>query len=239
MSQHPLLCEHCGYPFDAKRTVKGPVICPACGLVAHPHGIAATAPNCAQPGPTRVSSILRMAWAILILVLLLFNLYHLLRLRNDVRILSKTATHPDDEMLLMNTAEAPNNGEAPAIPDESQAIQEIALRDVLQNALSEEELRQYTYYSNKLAERYPPYAVNDFIKLRQLNGLIQRGQFIGLKDDAVLLLQNGVIQNILLAQLDRDSRMRIDTVFREKAIQFQMNKELKTPNEAHPSSSGR
>ena len=239
MSRHPLLCEHCGYPFDAKRTVKGPVICPACGLIAHPHGIAEPAPNNAKPGPTKFFSALRLAWQALILVLLLLNLHHLLRLRADIRTLCDASAHTSSGVLPVGTAEAPDEEELPVMPDESQAIQETTLRDIKQNALSEEDLRQYTFYLNKLDERYPPYTVNDFIKLRQLNGLIQRGQFIGLKDDGVLLLQNGTIQNILLSQLDPDSRMRVDTVFREKAVQFQMNKALMNQNESYPFSSER
>ncbi|MDD2235679.1 MAG: hypothetical protein PHG65_00550 [Kiritimatiellae bacterium] len=184
-------------------------------------------------------SALRVGWQVLILALLLLNLHHLLRLRTEVRNLRETTALQDDGLRTAEQAETPRNGEEEAIADESQAILETTLRDTTENTLSEEDLRQYAYYSDKLDERYPLHAVNEYIKLRQLNGLIQRGQFIGLKDDAVLLLQNGAIQNILLSQLDRDSRIRVDPVFREKAVQFQMNKILMNPSESHPSSSGR
>lgn len=235
MNQHSLLCEHCGYPFDPKRTVRGPVICPACGLTAHPYGTLTGSPSAFV---RRTPPVL---WLLpLLTLLLLANLFGLYLLHSDLQSLREALMPPENSTALSLPEETnENRAEKATAADDTQAIQETPLRSTHQQALSEEDLQLYTLYAAKLDERYPVYTINDYVKLRQISGLIQRGQFIGLKDDTVLLLQNGSVQHILLSQLDRDSRIRIDPVFREKAIQFQMNKATINPNEIQPSSSGR
>ena len=239
-NQPPLLCEHCGYPFDPKRTVKGPVICPACGLTAHPYG---TAQKVAAPSCTRTGRWLLAFVLVLMFGLLLVNTVGLYQTRKAQSALIESVTVLSDLVLQNNIIQTEENrviSDTAALVAEAQAIQETALRNTPQESLSEQDRQIYNSYAAKLDERYPPCATNDFVKLRQINGLILRGQFIGLKDDTLLLLQNGTIQTILLPQLDRDSRLRVDPVFREKAIQFQMNKASTNQGDQQPpASSGR
>ncbi len=76
----------------------------------------------------------------------------------------------------------------------------------------------------RLAKNFPVAKTNEEIKLRLQNGQLQRGRLVGLKDDFVLLLQNGEIHDINRALLDRESRMKVDPAYREKAIRYQMNR---------------
>lgn len=241
MNRSTLLCEHCGYPFDPNRTVKGPVICPACGLTAHPHGHADAESPPVKTGRGMPPGLL-IAGQALIIGVLLFNTVCLYRTRQTMEAIHQAVTSLADIMLQTDQAQPPpeNLSANPPPEDEMLAIQETTLRDAEAGGFSAEDRARYDACAQKLDERYPLYAINDYVKMRRLNGLILRGQFIGVKDDVVLLLQNGQIQNILLTQLDRDSRIRIDPVFREKAIQFQMNRtSAQQSDQQQPSSSGR
>lgn len=228
MNPTDFACEHCGYPFDPKRTVKGPVICPACGLTAHPHQNARRASLSDPTSSGRTIRIIQPLVLLLILGLLLFNtisLYTTRRtvtsLRETVNILAEAARQPEASdpagqvaaEVPADTANAPATNPPPGEMDDESAAPPDPRRDPRYRALAE-----------KMDARIPAAFPNDAVKIRRLNGQILRGQYLGLKDGAVLLLQNGEIQNILPDQLDRDSRLRVDPAYREKAIQFQMSK---------------
>ncbi len=228
MNPTDFACEHCGYPFDPKRTVKGPVICPACGLTAHPHQKAQRTSFLNPTAPGRTIRIIQSLALLLILSVLLFNSISLHMTRRTVTSLRETvntlaeaarqanAPEPAGQSAAdvpMDTANAPATNLPPGEMNDESADAPDPRLNPLYRALAEQ-----------MDARHPVAFTNDNVKLRRQNGQILRGQYLGLKDGAVLLLQNGEIQNILPDQLDRDSRLRVDPAYREKAIQFQMNK---------------
>lgn len=82
----------------------------------------------------------------------------------------------------------------------------------------------YRQLEARLERNFPKAQINSEVKLRQQNGLILRGTFLGIKDDAVLLLQNDQIIDITSSALDRESRLSTDSAFRDKVIRMQIKK---------------
>lgn len=82
----------------------------------------------------------------------------------------------------------------------------------------------------QLDKKYPRYAKGEAIALRKSNGMVQRGTLDVVTLTLVVLIQNGRHTEIPLAELDRETRLRCDPVYREKWIDAQVKKRFKDLN---------
>ncbi|HIE10503.1 MAG TPA: hypothetical protein EYP62_02710 [Kiritimatiellae bacterium] len=71
-----------------------------------------------------------------------------------------------------------------------------------------------------LEERYPPFQKDEEAGLRLRSGIVYRGRFLGVKGDVVVIVRGGRPLEIPLADLDRPSRLRSDTSFRRKYLEY-------------------
>lgn len=70
-----------------------------------------------------------------------------------------------------------------------------------------------------LDQSRPLYVYGDSVELRRKNGRMHRGVFLGVYDDLALVVYGDIRDRVPLDELDRDSRIRTDPVYRERMIE--------------------
>jgi ribosomal protein L40E len=73
----------------------------------------------------------------------------------------------------------------------------------------------------RVDRRYPRFERDEQVALRLRNGLVHRGTYLGVKNNTVVLIQEEGSKEVPLDDLDRTTRLRCDTAFRERFIDFQ------------------
>ena len=79
---------------------------------------------------------------------------------------------------------------------------------------------------SQLDQRQPLFEKNQDIAIRKTNGMVQRGSFLGIKDNVLVLAQENNVLEIPLKELDRASRIRCDKKFREYMVETKVKKRI-------------
>jgi len=78
----------------------------------------------------------------------------------------------------------------------------------------------------RLDQQEPMYKAGDAVEFRKVNGVVIRGKLQAVNPDSVVVLREEGEITVLLAELDRKSRVRCDTVFRDTSIEFLVKKNV-------------
>jgi len=76
----------------------------------------------------------------------------------------------------------------------------------------------------ELERKYPVYQKKQQVKLRQGNGRIRRGEYLGIKSNILVLVEGSSAAEIPLALLDRDTRLHCDEAFRKQYIHSRLRR---------------
>lgn len=106
---------------------------------------------------------------------------------------------------------------APAAPVEADAG-----RSEEEVRRAEDELR--AWLTQQLVQTHPVFTNGEFVAIRRTSGMVQRGVYLGINSNTVVLMADGHPTRIPLAVLDHPSRLRSDVAAREKFIEYQMKK---------------
>ncbi|MBU1910720.1 MAG: hypothetical protein KJ726_11795, partial [Verrucomicrobia bacterium] len=101
------------------------------------------------------------------------------------------------------------------------------------SGISEEDLAQLeTDYRASLKARLdqqePMYRTGDVVELRKVNGVVIRGTLQAVNPDSVVVLREEGEIAVVLAELDRKSRVRCDQEFRAMSIEFLVKKNVQS-----------
>jgi len=113
----------------------------------------------------------------------------------------------------MAEEEAAAMGGEPSPSSELSTEERIRLRERIEHRLTK-----------WLAEKYPPFQKDEEAALRLRSGIVYRGRFLGVKEDVVVIVRDGQPLEIPLADLDRPSRLRSDSSFRRKYLEYAVNR---------------
>jgi hypothetical protein len=113
------------------------------------------------------------------------------------------------------------------------AVEQMQAKDVdvaEQPGFTEENRQHLEQYRDQLAVRlerqYPLYERDQEVVLRQGNGRIRRGRYLGNKGDVLVLVEGHSTAEIPLASLDRDTRLRCDEKFRAAFVRSHLRRRI-------------
>lgn len=99
-------------------------------------------------------------------------------------------------------------------PEEEEAVEEV------DRAAQREEMRHSLRVS--LDDRIPMLAIGDEVELRRNNGFVHRGELVAIRDGMALVVDGEIRERVPLNELDRASRLQVDTEFRERLVESRL-----------------
>ncbi len=81
--------------------------------------------------------------------------------------------------------------------------------------------------TQQLDKKHPRFERGETVALRKMNGMIQRGTFIGVKKGIVVVMQEDVSFEIPLTELDRTTRVRCDSNYRNRMIAAKLRQHMR------------
>ncbi|MBN1268529.1 MAG: hypothetical protein JXB04_03000 [Kiritimatiellae bacterium] len=119
-------------------------------------------------------------------------------------------------------------GPGETTPPPTEQERAAAEAEVAREAQMEADAAEFRAEMTRMLDaRAPPYERNSPVAFRKTNGIIQRGTYLGVKEDVAILMQEQEMIEIALAELDRETRIRCDQVYRERYIEFLVQKRLR------------
>lgn len=121
---------------------------------------------------------------------------------------------------------------ASTIPDleGAEALSNVLEQTDIDSALAQMEQDFKNTLKAQLDKKYPAYTKGEVVALRKSNGMVHRGTLEVVTRELAVIIQNGRHTEISLSELDRETRLRCDTAFREKWINAQVKKRFKDLN---------
>ena len=127
-----------------------------------------------------------------------------------------------------------------AIPEETvstspemegpEALSNVLEQTDIDSALAKMEQEFKNTLKAQLGKKYPMYTKGETVALRKSNGMVHRGTLEVVTRELAVIIQDGRHTEISLSELDRETRLRCDTSFREKWINAQVKKRFKDLN---------
>ncbi|NCC50590.1 MAG: hypothetical protein EOM20_05170 [Spartobacteria bacterium] len=76
----------------------------------------------------------------------------------------------------------------------------------------------------QLDAQYPAYTKEEQVRLRQGNGRIRRGEYLGIKSNLLVIVEGNGTAEIPLELLDRDTRLHCDEAFRQQYVRSRLRR---------------
>ncbi len=228
MQHQKPVCEHCGHIFKAGEPIHSTTICPACGLTAHPLG--KVHPFLSTVDIRWDKCFVGLVMFFLLGGLLVGQLIQGARLKPmEAEFGGMFSTLADLEtalQLVIQEKQVQAVERITASLSNNDLTERVEGESLTHSNMGAVEQKVYAAMKRKLDHQYPACEVNEWTKLRQLNGRIRRGRYMGIENGDVVL-QDGVKELINRMDLDHPSRLRADPKFREKAILYETGKAIR------------
>ncbi len=228
MQHQKPVCEHCGHVFVAGEAIHSSIICPACGLTAHPLG---------KSHP--LHSTISIRWDKFLFGLVLVLLFgalvtgqlvqniRLKRVEEEVGAMFSTLADLETALQLVIQKIERDAVERIVAPLQGNGlIERVDGETLTRRNMGDAEQKVYAAMKRKLDRQCSACQMNSWVKLRQLNGRIRRGRYMGMEHGDVVLQDGDTKKYINGTNLDHSSRLRADPAFREKAILYETDKAL-------------
>ena len=117
------------------------------------------------------------------------------------------------------------------LPDAMDKQAELEIRAAAAQAEQEARLSvERDQLRAQLEERFPAINIGESVALRMANGFVHRGRYLGMRDGIAVVSEGGERTRLPIAELDRESRLRVDPEARELLVEQRLQQTQGAPS---------